>query len=238
MQGLLLTFGEVRMDMFRPMSELTADLKSFFLDNNISPFDFEEMQLVASSDTSVWIPQALFSEDHKEDYLKPIFPLADGMACFSNFNEAIKAYNVFAANTNIETAFKIVLPGIEVYSQMSVLASQQILQTSLYNPVILLHQRQNACDFIVCRDGKLLLSNTFAIQSDDERLYRSIELMKGLKVEDSGLILFLCGDVSRSTYASMRGYFPQIKLYNGRPLRYMNPDFQSLKTYQHVLVLS
>lgn len=238
LSGVLLTFGEVGMDMYRPMSELTADLKDFFLQYSISPFDFEEMLLIVPSEASVWIPRQLFDEEHKVDYLKPIFAVPDGMACFSNYNEEVEAYNVFAANTSIETAFKIVLPGIEVYSQTNILASPQLLQESRYTPIILLHQRQNVCDFMVCRDGRLLLSNTFDVQTDEERLFRALELMKGLKVEDAQLTLYICGDVDRQTYVSLRGYFPQIKLYNGRPLRYMNPEFQSLKTYNHVLVLS
>ncbi|MBR1793358.1 MAG: DUF3822 family protein [Bacteroidales bacterium] len=237
-QGILLTFGDVSMDMNRTMSELTSDLKAFFVSNDISPFDFEDMQLVIPSDQYVWIPKALFDESSKDVYLKSVFTLPDGYGCFSSYNESVEAYNVFAANTGIETAFKIVLPGIEVYSQSSILATPHLLDASAKVPVILLHQRQRMCDFLVCKDGKMLLSSSYEVSSDEERLFRALELMKGLQVEDHQMTLFICGDVDRNTYESLCNYFPQIRIYSGRPLGYKNPEFQVLRAYQHVLVLS
>ena len=237
MQGMLLTFGETAIDLGLPMSKLTAELKAFFAEQHISPFDFEEMTLVVDADHSLWIPKDLYEPDHERDYMTPFFTLPAGIGCGSVLNKAVGAYCVFAAKTSVVTAFRIALPGIEVTCQQSLLANQQLLQLSQKRPVILLHQRDGQGDFVICNNGRLLISNNYAIRNNEERLYRTLELMKTLQVEDSNLLLLLCGDVNRDTYASMRGFFPHIELYSGGQTRFINPEFKQLPAYRHVLAL-
>ncbi|MBQ4376625.1 MAG: DUF3822 family protein [Bacteroidales bacterium] len=236
-QGTLLTFGEIDIDLFRPMSELTSDLKAFFASQNISPFDFEDMTLVADSDYTTWIPQELFEPEHERDYMAPLYSLPASMGCGSTFNKAVGAYCVFAASTSVVTAFRIAMPGIEVVCQQSLLANQQVLQMADKAPVILLHQREGQCDFVIASNGRLLLSNNYAVHTNEERLYRTLELMKSLQVESDQLALLLCGNVDRDTYASMRGYFPHINLYSGSQIRFINPEFKQLPIYKHILSL-
>ena len=75
------------------------------------------------------------------------------------------------------------------------------------------------------------------MHTNEERLYRTLELMKSLQVESDLLTLLLCGNVDRDTYASMRGYFPHINLYSGGQIRFINPEFKQLPIYKHILSL-
>lgn len=237
-QGIVLTFGEVQMDMQRPMSELADDLKQLFLAQRISPFDFEEMALVVPSDHTVWVPQELYSEGHDRDYLEALGSVKHGYEVFACRNAAVGACAVFTAQSSVVTAFRIVLPGIEVVCQHSVLCAEALLSASAANPLILLHRHGDRCDYEVCRDGSLLLSNTYCVRSNEELLFRTLQLMKQMGVESDKMVLLLAGEVDRDTYRAVQGFFPRITLYGGRPLRYINADFATLTTYRHVLALS
>ena len=237
-QGILLTFGEIEMDMNRSISDLSADLKQFFAEARITPFDFEDMHLVVPSDNVVWVPRALFAEGHEREYIEPLCAPAAGMNVFASYNEAVDAYGVFVANSNIVTAFRIVLPGVEVCCQHSALLTPTLLQASQNNPLVLLHQRRDRCDCEVCNEGKLLLSNTYMVRGNDERLFRALQLMKTFGLENDNFVLLIAGEVDRLSYASLQGFFPRIMLYNGTPLRYINPEFRQLHCYRHILSLS
>ena len=236
-QGTLLTYADVEMDFSLSMSELTRVLKEFFAESHISPFDFEDMRLVIPADYVVWIPKDLFVAEQERTYLESTFDLPEGVACFSTLVKEADAYCVFAANSNVVTAFRIVLPGIELACQHSVLCPSA-LNASGASPVMILYQRDGRCDFVVCRNNELLLSNSYPIKNDEERLFRVLEIMKNLPVESDDLTLMLCGDVNRSVYSSLKGFVPHISLFGGRPIRFINPEFRQLQTYQHVLVLS
>ena len=237
-QGVILTFCEVEMNMNRSISELSDDLKGFFVEQHISPFDFEEMRLVVVSDHVVWIPQHLFAERHEREYLESACPLETGMVPLSFYHEAVGAYSVFDASSNVVTSFRIVMPGIDVCCQHAALLSPTLLQASQHNPLILLHQRSGRCDFEVCNEGKLIMSNTYSVRSDEERLYRALQLMKTFELENDNFVLLISGEVDRDAYTSLQGFFPRIMLYNGSPLRFINPDFRQLHCYRHILSLS
>ncbi len=236
-QNLLLTFGEVECDFNQPMVQLTALIKDCCVALHISPFDFDTMDLFVPVSQSVWIPDALFDPDHERDYLGTVSALPMGSALFTSHSDVLGACNVFVADNNIVTAFKIVLPGIDVHSQHQVLVSSQLMFDSESHPVIVMHQRQDYCDFAVANNGKLLLSTTYVVHNADERLYRAIEVMKTLAIEQDDTELKLCGIVGREDYAAMRKFFPKVSLFNGVPMRFAIPEFQHLHTYQHVITL-
>ena len=82
------------------------------------------------------------------------------------------------------------------------------------------------------------MTNTFEANSNADLLCQALNIMHQLQIELPSTQLLMCGEIDRDTYAALRDYFPFVKLYNGRPLRFGNPEFQHLHTYIHALILS
>ncbi len=235
---MLHTFAEVEFDFNRALGELAQSIKDLFAANNIVTFSMKEARLIIPSDNQVWIPQHLYDSVRDRQYLKVTSNLDMGLGVYHMFVPRLDAYTVYSAPTTVVTAFKIAVPGIDVYCQHSVLATQQFLDRSKRNPIMLMQVREGVGDFEVFFNGQLLLSNSFKAANHNELLYRAIGIMKQLHLETPDMELAICGLVGRDIFGLLQHYFPNVTLYTGRPLTFQNPQFQSLPTYQHAMLLS
>ncbi len=231
-------FGEVSLDFSRPFGELAKAIQESFSQMDIATFGFKQAVLVVPTDYFVWIPTHLHDALRDRQYLRMVSRPDLGLGVYHIAVPHLDAMMVFAAPTAVVTAFKLAIPGIDVHCQHSALTSEMLLQKSAQHPVILMHVRDGAGDFEACFNGQLLLSNTYAVRNENELLYHAIELMKQLHLETPDMELAICGQVDREIFSMLQHYFPNVTLYTGRPFSYTNPQFQTLPTYRHVLLLS
>lgn len=234
--GLLHTFGSVQLQAEESLSETANVIKCYFLGHNMQPYDFKEMELVVRTSHSVWIPDHLYSDDKDSQYLSLLESLRMGTSLFKDHNTLINAHLVFTADHPLITAFRIALPSIKVRCQHSKFVNDVLL--SSHSPVVVMNVCDQEADFNVCREGQLLLSNTYTCANNEELLYRALCVMKELNLETPDMELRICGDVDRGTYAALVNYFPNVSLYCGRPLSFENPVFQQLHTYHDAVILS
>lgn len=237
-KDVLLTVGVTEHQGATDMASLAADIKELFQTLNINPFGYDMVELVAPSSMATWIPDDLYEEDHKMDYLHVFGTVPASDAVFVDHSNVINAYNVFAADGTLVMAFKIAIPGIIVRSQQLKMVTADTMKMSAHGPVVLMYVRQGFVDFAAFNAQQLLLTNTFEATSNSDLLCHALNIMHQLQIELPSTQLLMCGDVDRDTYAALRDYFPIVKLYNGRPLRFGNPEFQHLHTYSHALILS
>lgn len=234
----LLSYGEADFDFNRPMGELTAQLKDFLSELQLSSFSFAQMQLVICSDHFAWIPEHLYDAARDRQYLHMVSSPDSALGVYHIYHKQLQSYMVFSAPAMAVTAFKVALPGVDVHCQHSVLASADLMQRSAAHPLVLLHKRAERVDFEACYNGRLLFSNSFPAADDTEALYHGLDVMKQLHLETPDMELAICGQVGRETYAMLQHYFPNVTLYTGLPVTSEHPDLQRIPTYQHILLLS
>jgi len=231
-------FGEADFDFALPLRDLTQAVKDFFTSIGVSTFGFKQATLVVPTEHFVWIPEHLHDAVRDRQYLRMVSNPDLSMGVYHIAVPHLQSYMVFAAPTAVVTAFKLAIPGIDVHCQHSILASRQMLERSAQHPVVLMHVRERVGDFEAFYNGQMLLSNSYTAQNDDELLYHAIELMKQLHLETPDMELAICGQVGREIFALLQHYFPNVTLHTGRTFSYANPQFRSLPTYRHILLLS
>lgn len=231
--GVLLTYGEAEGRHAFTMTGVMADVKAFFATASIRPLGYASMELIVLSDESTWVPDELYSSVNNRQYLRLVGSSPDMlMTCHS---QALASTAVFAANEQVVTAFKVAMPGVSVMHQHAKMA--QLAPLSTGRPMLLAHWRQGRVDIAAFHDGRYLYGNTIRFTNADEAIYHLVEVMKTYNLESPDTELMLCGDVNRDLYAQMRPYFPKVTLFNGTVNQYQNPEFKTLHTYRHALIL-
>ncbi len=232
----IVTFGEVEFDFSLPLTDQAQSIKEIFNSLGISTFGFRQAFLIVPTDCYVWIPEHLHDTIRDRQYLRMVCTPDISLGVYHIAVPYLQSMIVFSAPTTVVTSFKLAFPGIDVHCQHSILASRTILRRSAQRPVILMHVRERVGDFEVFFNGRLLLSNSFVTQNENELLYHAIELMKQFHLETPDMELAICGKVDRKIFAMLQHYFPNVVLYTGSPLTYTDPQFQSFPTYKHVLL--
>jgi len=231
--GELLSFGQAEGRHATTMTNVMADVKSFFASAGIRPLGYASMELIVLSDESVWVPDELYSSLSNRSYLRLVGSTPDMiMTCHS---KALSSTAVFAANEQVVTAFKVAMPGVVVMHQHAKMA--QLAPRSSQHPLLLTFWRQNRVDVAAFRDGRYLFGNTLRFGNANEAIYHLVEIMRTYNIEDENTELLLCGDVDRERYNMLRPYFPQTTLFNGTMHRDSNAEFRSLHAYRHALIM-
>ena len=233
----LLTFGETEFDLHLPTGQLASSISQFFATSSIPVFGLKEARLIVPSEHFVWVPAHLYDNAFDRQYLDMASAPGDGLCLCHAYSPLLNSYMVFSAPSNVVTAFKIALPGIDVANQHLVLADDVLNGRSTQHPTILMHVREGVGDFEATYGGQLQLSNSFAATNTDELAYHALEIMKKLHLETPDMELAICGAVGRESYAILRRYFPNVTLYTGKPFTYSNPQFQQFHSYKYVLLL-
>lgn len=235
--GVLLTCGEV--DAQQPLSP--SDLTNAVIQaigESDAPLVFKEMRLIIPTMQFAWIPAHLYDQRHDRQYLAAITKLSETDVIYRSFSKSLDSYLIFTAPSAVVNAFKIALPGIDIVCQHHILSEIVANTTSRSHPLMLLYLRPQAADIEAFYNGRLLLSSSRQAQNEDEILYHTINVMKHLHLETPDMELSICGQVDRDTFARFQHFFPNVLLYTGKPHTYHNPDFQTLHTYKHALILS
>lgn len=238
LDGTLLTVGDSQSDGWKLDSTAAKHVTQTVMADRDAALGFRQMRLIVPGSQFAWVPQHLFDAAHATQYLHYVAEVGEGNGIYHIFSPHLQAYMVFAAPEQLVTAFKVALPGIDVHNQHSTLVTAPVLQTSAGHPVILMHVRDGYADIEAMFNSQLLLSNTFAAAEDEELLYHALNVMKRLRLETPDMELKICGNVERNLYARLSRFFPSVTLYTGLPYRFLNPEFETLHTYRHALILS
>ena len=238
MHDELLSIGEVECNVNAPISEMLATIKSAFGDLNVQPFGMKEAELVLCSRQFVWVPQSLYDESRQRDYLEALCNLEQGTTICADYNADMKAWMVFAAVGNQVSAFKIACPGLKVRCQHSKLANMTTMNDSDLKSLLIVNVRDGESDYEVFCNKKLQLSNTYDCANFDETIFHALNLTRQFHLEDAMLTVALCGDVDRERFARMRPFFPNVTLYNGRPLTLDTTEMRHTHLYRYALILS
>lgn len=235
---VLVTFGEIECSTKVPMSEFLGTVKTVFAEVDIQPYGMKESELIVMSNRFVWVPQHLYDSANDRTYFETLYKIPSGMTLFSDYNDSVKANIVFAADTTLVSAFKIAIPGLKVRCQHSKLANNSIMDCSDNSSVLAINIREEETDYVVFCNKKLQISNSFYCANSDETLYHALALTKQFHLEDAAMTVLVCGNIDRDTFAKMRQFLPNMKLYAGRQLSFGKPEMQQLPLYKYALMFS
>ena len=234
----LIALGEVDCNTAATMSELISDIKGVLSEIHIQPFELKDKELIVFSRQFVWVPQHLYDEQKQREYLEALCTVDTSCCVVTDYNEAIKSYMVFSADNSLVSAFKIAVPGLKVRCQHSKMVNPTVLESSELKSVLLMNIREGQTDFAVFCNKKLQISNTFDCVNFDEVLYHALNLTKHFHLEDATMVAAVSGDIDRERFARLKGYFPNVALFTGRPLTLTVPEMQHIPSYRHALILS
>ena len=238
LNGELLTVGDCQTELPAVATDLVRMIVAAIGSGDETALDYNQMQLVVPSPHFVWVPEHLFEPVRDRQYLELVCESEPSANVCRIYSPLLKSFMVFEADADLVTAFKILMPGIDIHCQHSVLVNDILLGRSESHPLMLLHVREGVGDFEAFYNGNLLLSASHPATSDEDHLYQAINIMKRLHLETPDMELAICGQVDRTFYSRLQHFFPNVTLYTGRPFTFTNPEFQTLHTYRHTLILS
>ena len=230
----LISYCDVAMDTQTSIATVSSDIKSLFAEKKLAIFGYTECELIVQTSLSSWVPEHLYERGRERQYLSLIGNIKPGTTCYSDYNELLKSYVVFSADSTAVSAFKITFPGIKVRCQYSKLVRPEFVQQ--VTPVMMLNIRKDCCDIVASKGGQLQLSNTYACVTLGDAIYCTLNIMKMLGLESPDSVLWLSGEVNKTVYAAFAKYFPSIRLFTGCKFECENTDFLNLHTYRDVLV--
>ncbi|MBR1835202.1 MAG: DUF3822 family protein [Bacteroidales bacterium] len=234
---LLLTVGDCPFEEGLSAIEAARHVAKTIGEDEVA-LGFKQMSLILPTMQSVCVPAHLYDPSADRQYLATVARVAEGCGIYHSFSAGLNAYFVFAAPSDVATSFKVTLPGIDVLCQHAVLAEAALRSASSFHPYILLHVREGAADIEAFFNGNLLLSNSYPAGNSEEVLYHALSVMKHLHLETPDMELAICGLVDRTFFSRMQHFFPNVTLYTGKTYTFLNPEFQTLHTYRHTLILS
>ena len=234
----LLSLGEVECNTKASIAELLTDIKAVFADCSLQTFGMKEVELIAVSEQFVWIPQHLYDADMQKKYLDTVSKVTMGYGVYADYNDLIKSYIVFSADSNCISAFKVAIPGIKIRCQHSKMVSTTVMENSDMQSLLLVNVRKGYSDYALFSNKKLQISNTFRCANFDETMFYALNITKQFHLEDARMTVALCGDVDREKYALLRSCFAATALYTGKPLTLTVAEMQHIHTYRHALILS
>ena len=235
-KGTLLTAGDVEMNFATNFSQLSNEIKALLDELQISPFDFSSSTLVVPSEQAVWVPESLYTEGNERQYLSLLTDIKMGMGVYSDYHPLIKAYIVYTADSTMVTAFKAAIPNIYITCQHAMMVNETLLQRAQSHPLVLLNLRGNKVDVAAYNTDGFLLGNSYSFADNNELLYTALNVMKQFNLETPDMELLICGDVDRDIYGALVNYFPNVDLYTGKPISFLNPE--QYPAYRHALILN
>ena len=234
----LLAYGEITHQWADSVADSMKTIKSVFEEHGVIPFGFRHMELVVNTQQFSWVPDEFYQPGNDKQYLDAICSIEPGKHIYCDHNTQVGAHVIFTADNSIVSAFQIALPGVVIRCQHSAFVSADTIKRSEGRPFILVNLRHGLCDVVVLRNGKLLLTNTYTYANFDEMLYRVLNVIKQMHLEEDTLSLTLSGEIDRAHFVSMQHYFRNLDLYKGRPLKFTAADMYRLHTYKQAACLA
>ena len=167
---------------------------------------------------TVLVPEAIYEDDAKEDFFKLSHTLTANERIEANYSKKLGAYLLFAIDNNLYRNL--------IYSQ-----SRKVVHEDLPWLEILLLQHKNSEDtfvhidvaetnitMAVFRSSGLLLYNSFACQTPEDKLYYSMFVSEQLRINPHKDYYFLSGQITRTdeTYTLFSRYIKELK-FQPRP---------------------
>ena len=188
---------EFRFDKRLNPLEVLDELKELFTKETILNNSFTNITIVHDNDISTLVPKDLFNKNHLADYLKFNSKiLKSDFIAYDSIPEN-NSVNVYVPYININNYIYDKF-GDFIFKHVSSVLIESLLKIekdSTANKVYV-HVSFNHFEIIIIKDGKLILYNTFAYNSNEDFIYYILFTAEQLNLDPDTLNLVFIGDIA------------------------------------------
>ena len=178
---------------------------------------FNNVQASVVNNKSTLIPNPLFEEDSKMDYVKFNFSLENDENIAVDNLKNLEAKNLFALSHSLENTLKKLYPSIKIIHHSTALLENLILNfKNQPDKKIIAHIQFSHFEIIVLEGKNLLFYNSFRHQTSEDFIYYLLFVYEQLKLNPETMELMLLGEVERNSaiYSILQKYIRHIKFHS------------------------
>jgi len=182
---------------FNRLSEKIAGIisESELLKNN-----FKSVSCSVVHAKSTLVPNALFDENQKNDFLSFNFTLDADEEVRANNLRNLDAKNLFAVNLNLENTLKKFFPNVQfIHHSTSLLESTMGTFKNQPGKKMVVHVGRSQFEIAIAEGKQLLFYNSFRHQSSEDFIYYVLFVCEQLQLNPEKVDLILLGEIERSS---------------------------------------
>lgn len=194
---------------------LSDFLKKLFEYETLLKKDYKSIIISYECDYSTLIPDEIYDENHKDDYLKFLNQDTDEKVIIANCIDELKLYSVFAIPECIYAALQ------NNFSNYKIIHSSNSFFQCIYfnfsrienfNNKIFVDVESHSFEIVTFRNDKLLFNNSFQFKTKEDFLYFLLFVLKQLNIDPLKIQLILSGKITpnSSVFNLLTKYFANV----------------------------
>ncbi|AXT55560.1 DUF3822 family protein [Aquimarina sp. AD1] len=216
-------------------------IKYIFDHNTHLKYDFETVEVIYENDLYTAVPKALFDTELLKDYLKyNIKVLENDFIAYDELNQH-EIVIVYIPYTNI-TNFFFEIFGSFTYKHSSTILVDSILSKEKNSETTRVFANMNSASFdlVVVTKGKLILSNSYIYETNEDFLYYVMFAAEQLRLNPEEFHLVFLGDISKDSpcYNIAYKYIRNVSFGNRNNTIQLPETMDSIDAHQHFVLLS
>ncbi|MCH2042957.1 MAG: DUF3822 family protein [Saprospiraceae bacterium] len=183
------------------------------------------------------VPQQFYQKSSQRNYLEALMPTKDLEEVFCDFIPKLDAHNVYKCDQKIIKAFQIHYPDAQICHATSGLIEHYSKLTTAKARQVFVNLYSNQMGICVFDKHKLLLNNTFSVQSSNDCLYYILLAYKSLALRPKSDPIFLSGGFLQASqlYDTVYKYIQEVAFLE-RPDYYTFSEKLKEKTPSHFYI--
>ena len=199
-------------------TQVAEKISGIIKENELLKNSFRSVSCAVVHGKSTLVPNALFDENQKHNFLSFNVPLSSDEGIRVNTLKNLDSRNIFAIHIAVENTVKAFFPNVRFFHH-----STPLLESTLAafknepEKKMVVHVCRSQFEIIVTEGKKLLFYNTFPYQSSEDFIYYVLFVCEQLQLNPEKAELVLLGEFERSSalYEILRKYIRHIH-FGGR----------------------
>ena len=222
-------------------NDALSRLKTEIVSNNVFSADFNSVQLIHQNELATLVPQTLFDENHKADYLKFNSKILRTDFITHDDITVSKSANVYVPYVNVNN-YIFETFGAFVYKHSSSVLIDAVLQLKRDKdkPEVFINVNHNTFELLVVENKQVLLFNVFDYTTKEDFIYYILFVLEQLKLDSETIPVHLSGNVNKDDelYSILYTYVRYVHLIKNI-CSFKVAESEKPKTlHQHYLILN
>lgn len=181
-------------------NQLTEKISEIILENELLKNNFKSVSCSVVHGKSTLVPNALFDENKKNEFLSFNFSLEAGEEIRSDNLKNLDAKNLFSVNLNLENTLKKFFPNVQfIHHSTSLLESTLGVFKNQAGKKMVVHVQQSQFEIVIAEGKQLFFYNSFRHQSSEDFIYYVMFVCEQLQLNPEKTELILLGEIERNS---------------------------------------
>ncbi len=192
--------------------QVLQELKQTFESEADLQVDFEHIEVIHQNNLNTLVPNAYFSEQHLEDYLKhTVKKIATDLVVFDSIDQ-LEAKNVYIPYVNINNYLFQHFGAFEYKHHTSVLI-EKLLRIKKESQEVFVHMGKQSFDLLVFDKNQMRLVNTFEYETKEDVCYYILFTLEQLQLNPIETDVILLGATSPKSeiYRALYTYIKNVE---------------------------